>query len=325
MAQLQNMAPLWGGATGSPAQVTAAQQPTPATPAAGGGGGGLWRDPNTGMVYDFTGQPKGGTDAYGQPMAKRGGYERVGSEGAAPTPTSFTPTPATPGAGGGGGGGGGSTNFLAANPMGVAGIDPLQAWAAQNIPGIGNTPEAERIAGSYGLIAPLLAGRMATGQGISTDPGILAASEAFEKLMTPQIENQMGLAGLGKSSSLANALAMGKSSYMLPLITDYLQREQQTLGNQAQMYGSMMPQFAALGGQETARQLQTLNAASTTGAQMRGIAQEPLTSAYQDYLRRQALAEQALFVPFGAMAGPSIGQAGSSTQSQSGSASQGFK
>jgi hypothetical protein len=116
-------------------------------------------------------------------------------------------------------------------------------------------------------------------------------------LLTPQIQNQMGLAGLGKSSSLANALVLGKSSYMLPLIQDYLGREQQTLQNQATMYGQMVPQLASLGAQETNRTLQAINAALQTGGTLRAAAQEPLTAAYQDFLRRQALSEEALF-PF---------------------------
>jgi len=115
---------------------------------------------------------------------------------------------------------------------------------------------------------------------------------------------------------------------MLPLIQDYISREQGTLTNQANMYGSLMSQFAGLGSSDTARQLQAVNAASQTGATLRAAAQEPLTAQYQDFLRRQALSEQALFVPFGATATASIGPKSDSTysgyQSGSGSASQGM-
>jgi hypothetical protein len=128
----------------------------------------------------------------------------------------------------------------------------------------------------------------------------------------------MGLAGLGKSSSLANALALGKSQYMLPLIQGALEREQGALTNQANMFGSLMPQFSALGQAESQRTLNALNDAMQVGTTMRGVAQEPLTAAYQDFLRRQALSEQALFAPFGAMASASIGpNATSQSQQQS--------
>ena len=200
-----------------------------------------------------------------------------------------------------------SPNYTAANPMAVAPADPLQQWAAASTKDLANQPEAERIAMEYGRLAPELAGRMATGAGVMQDPAVLAASEAFEKLMAPGIENQMGLAGLGKSSSLANALALGKSSQMAPLIMDYINREQNVLNNQANMYAGLMPQFGALGAAESARNLGAVNAGMQVGGTMRGIEQEPLTSQYQDFLRRQALSEQALFVPFGATAGPSIG------------------
>ena len=221
-----------------------------------------------------------------------------------------------------------SPNYLEANPMKVAGADPLQTWAAENVKSLVNTPQGEQTASLYGTLAPLLAGRMATGAGAATDPAVLAAGDAFDKLMAPLIENQMGLAGLGKSSSLANSLALGKSSQLAPLIQDYITREQATMTNQANMYASLMPQFSALGGAETTRLLNALNDAAQIGGVQRGITQEPLTAEYQDYLRRQALAEQALFVPFGATAGPSIGPVSSSesqgTTSGTGKMSQGM-
>ena len=209
--------------------------------------------------------------------------------------------------------GGESQNFLTPTPMATAPVDPLQTWTSENVKNLLNTPEAEKTAAQYGALAPIAAGRMATGAGVEKDPAVLAASAAFDKLMAPVIENQMGLAGLGRSSSLANSLALGKSSQLAPLIQDYINREQTTLNNQANMYASLMPQFSSLGAAETSRLTAALNDAMQVGGTMRGIAQEPLSAAYQDFLRRQALSEQALFVPFGAMAGPSIGPSATST------------
>jgi hypothetical protein len=206
-----------------------------------------------------------------------------------------------------------SPDYTAANPMKTAGLDPLQEWAANNVTSLANTPQGDQIAAQYGALAPLLAGRMATGAGASTDPAVLAAQAAFEKLTSPQIENQMGLAGLGKSSSLANSLSLGNAQMLTPLLIDYINREQSTYENQANMYASLMPQFTALGAAETNRLAAALNDAMQVGGVRRGVTQEPLTAEYQDFLRRQALAEQALFVPFGATAGASIGPSAQST------------
>ena len=220
------------------------------------------------------------------------------------------------------------TGFLDANPAQIAGADPLQTWASQNVGQLLNTPQGEQTASQYGQLASQLAGRMATGAGVENDPAILAANAAFDKLMAPQIENQMGLAGLGKSSSLADSLALGKASQLSPLIQDYIGREQSSLDNQANMYASLMPQFAGLGGAETNRMMAALNDAMQIGGTMRGIAQDPLSAEYQDYLRRQALSEQALFVPFGATAGASIGPSSysqsSGNQNSFGTMSQGM-
>jgi hypothetical protein len=140
----------------------------------------------------------------------------------------------------------------------------------------------------------------------------------------------MGLAGLGKSSSLANALALGKASQLSPLILDYINREQNALNRESDMYAGLMPQFTALGGMQTSREQAAISDAMQAGGTLRGIEQEPLTAQYQDFLRRQALSEQALFVPFGATAGPSIGpeakseSQGTQTSWGSGNQSQGM-
>ena len=310
MQNLQNLAPLWGtqettlkeGAT--PAAINYKYIPgTPGTPAS-----------TQQMYYDQNGQlqvlPAGysiGTISGATPapdkvtaaVAGTPGYYDYNSPIFTYNPEDYETKQLTP-------------NYLAANPMQTAGLDPLQDWAAQNVTNLTNTPQGEQIAAQYGALAPLLAGRMATGAGAATDPAVLAAQAAFEKLTAPQIENQMGLAGLGKSSSLGNAMSLGNAQMLTPLIMDYINREQSALTNQANMYASLMPQFSALGGAETARMLNALNDAMQIGGVRRGVAQEPLTAEYQDFLRRQALAEQALFVPFGATAGASIGPAGKS-------------
>lgn len=217
--------------------------------------------------------------------------------------------------------------FMGEHPMEIAPIQPLQEWAGANALNVLNQPEAEKTALEYGRLAPTLAGRTATGETLAADPSIAAADDLFQKLLQPQIMNQMGLSGLGKSSSAANALALGKSSYMLPLVQEALNREQQALTHQADTYAGLMPQFSALGGAETARTLSGLESSLKVGETLRGIEQEPLTAAYQDFLRRQALSESFLMGPFGATATASIGPHATSESEQSSSSkmSQGFK
>ena len=218
--------------------------------------------------------------------------------------------------------------FMGENPLEVAPADELQNWVSENVRTPWETPGTRGQALDYVSKAVDFAGKRATGEGIETSPAVLKASEAFDKLMLPQIENQMGLAGLGKSSSLGNAMATGKTTYMLPMIQDELAREQATYQNQAAMYAGMVPQLEGMGTSDASRQFATLNAAASQGGTMRGIAQEPLTAAYQDFLRRQALSEQALFLPFGATStaaiGPHATASQESQQSSSGKQSQGL-
>ena len=358
--QMQNMLPMWGASTTQlkeGASPTGVQYPwiagTPGSPAVPASSSPqIYVDPQTGQVYSGDAvkpvETAGGGQAYQAPstgidpltgMPLPGPY--VFATGGVSTPAQAA-VPGTPGyydysaepefiyspedyetvfT---------SPNFLEANPMAVAGESPLQQWAGENVTSLANTPLTEQLAAEYAVLAPYAAGRMATGAGVGTDPGVLAASEAFEDLMAPAIQNQMGLAGLGKSSSLANSLALAKSQYMLPLVQDYLAREQTALQSQAQMYGAMVPQLGTLGMQETSRLSQALTQAEQMGGTRRSIEQEANVANYQDFLRQQALAEEALF-PYKDILTASIGPASQSQyynqyqQTGSGSASSGLK
>lgn len=210
-----------------------------------------------------------------------------------------------------------ATDFTAANPMQIAGADPLQVWASQHATDTWNTPEGEQLALQYGQQA---------GSPLDynlDNPYTNAAADYFNRLMLPTIQNQMGLAGLGRSSSLANAMALGQTNYTMPVMQDYLNQQQAEKNRQAGLVSSM----SALGAEEFARKNQTLANAQQIGGTMREIAQQPLSSEYQDYLRRQALAEEATFVPFGAFVPSTIGQnvwqVGSTTDNKSGTMSGG--
>lgn len=100
-----------------------------------------------------------------------------------------------------------------------------------------------------------------TGAGIEEDPAIKAALEAYRRNVEPGLIDRLNLAGLGRSTAAADAIAGEQANLMLPLIQDALQREDT------------------------------------------GIQRE-----YNDYLRRQGLAENALLAPFGAFVPSTIGQ-----------------
>jgi hypothetical protein len=105
--------------------------------------------------------------------------------------------------------------------------------------------------------------------------------------------------GLGKSTNLGDAMARGAAGYLFPATQQSLEREQQAnearIGRQTGTALQSAGQYAGLGGQDTQRRLAELNALMTTGATDRGVGSEQASAEQQDYLRRQALAEQGTF------------------------------
>jgi hypothetical protein len=61
---------------------------------------------------------------------------------------------------------------------------------------------------------------------------INAALEAFNLTTAPEIENQMNLAGLGRSSAKADALAKAQAQMMLPLIQEEIGLQERGIGRQ---------------------------------------------------------------------------------------------
>ena len=211
------------------------------------------------------------------------------------------------------------SQFNISSPMGVAEMTNLQNYGASLVPQLAQTPGAENLATGYAMYAPYAAGRTATGEGIATNPAITAQLENYRQNVLPGVQNQMALAGLGRSSSLGNAMALGEASMLPALYESQLAREQGALTSQAEMYGQMVPQLTALGAQETGRLGQAITAAETVGGTQQATEQAKLQAEYQDMLRRQALAEEALYTPFNQLVSTgAIGQLSSGTSSQSG-------
>jgi len=195
----------------------------------------------------------------------------------------------------------------------IADLSNLEQWAINRVPGIADTPQGSQQASMYAGLAPLAAGRFASNQDMYNDfaqsPYMQAAQGAFNQGVAPQIQNQMALSGLGRSSSLANALSLGWSQMLPTALSQYstqyvepqMQRQQQALQSQAGMLGSMVSPLMSLGQQSTERELAAVNAAFQGGGLDRGIQQAKHDAEYADMLRKQALMEQLTFGPLGAM------------------------
>jgi hypothetical protein len=156
-----------------------------------------------------------------------------------------------------------------------------------------------------------------SGQQIAQDPAIGAALNNFNLNVAPGIQNQAGMAGLGDSSALTNAMARAQASMMTPLYQDAFAREQHTqdrgygateeelarrersANNAAQAQQGLVDRLMGLSTQRQGQQQSAIGTAMDVGGQFRDIGQQRNNASYQDFLRQQALGEQSAFVPFG--------------------------
>lgn len=105
---------------------------------------------------------------------------------------------------------------------------------------------------------------------LENSPIVQAGHNYFEHSIAPGITNQATLSGLGRSTANTNALAAAEAQTALPL----LQGEQ-------------------------SRRDQLVNQGMTQGDVQRSVSQQANNADQQDFIRRQALAEQGLFSPLG--------------------------
>lgn len=163
--------------------------------------------------------------------------------------------------------------FLAPAPMKVA---PIATREKQGLERIGALPE--------------LGKRRVTGESLKDSPSLKAAEEAYRVAVQPTVENTAAVSGLGRSTALTNALASSKAQYMMPTIEAELAREERGIGREADLT------------------LQEIQALLAGGGLERGIEQAGYGAEQEDFIRRQNLAEQALYKPFGDLVPSSIGQ-----------------
>lgn len=202
-------------------------------------------------------------------------------------------------------------NFLGENPAQIAPMSAYEQRAMDLAPGMENKPLSTLQAESYASQAPGLAARTPTAapyyQNFGTSPFYTAAWDAYQQDALPMIQNQMALAGLGRSSTAGDAMAKGWATQMPELLgqyaTNYVEPEmgriERGYTREAETMAGLVPQLSTMGVQDLARQKQAMDAYTTLGSNERAIQQAQYDAQYQDFLRRQALAEQALFTPAG--------------------------
>ncbi|HUV74219.1 MAG TPA: hypothetical protein VMW79_07915 [Anaerolineae bacterium] len=151
---------------------------------------------------------------------------------------------------------------------GMGGLNPMyqaMVGGAGGLQGLsGNSQEAMDMYRSL----PGIAGTQVTGENVKNDPAIKAANEQFMKTMAPMIKDSAGLAGLGKSGVMTNALASQQAQTLLPLIQGSLGREER--GIDRLLGGTQAGAQGLFGGgqQETNRLLSQLGLYGQAGGAM---------------------------------------------------------
>jgi hypothetical protein len=156
-----------------------------------------------------------------------------------------------------------------------------------------------------------------TGQGLESNPVIQALQSNFNRQISPQIQRQMELMGLGASSATANALANAWGGMAAPVMESQLGREERSIDRrmggveselgrqersavrQSEALQNLIPTFMGMSGQSRGNLQGAINQAFQGDQYLRGLGQAQNEAEYNEILRQQALREQALFGPFG--------------------------
>ena len=202
----------------------------------------------------------------------------------------------------------------------------------------GRTTMESRANDAYSL-ARVNAARRISGDTIANDPAVAAANETFQQAMMPMIQNQAALSGLGRSTAMTNALSAQQAQTMLPLIQEAMAREERGIGQEVQtglqagqgyagigrdMSGRMLGgaggmmnlanmqgqrqanaagMFTGLQGQQHGQMMDQIGAAMGSGQYGRNMTQEGLDAAYNEFLRKSGMFEDAVQGPLGGIGG----------------------
>lgn len=143
--------------------------------------------------------------------------------------------------------------------------NPVSSYLGANPTRIADLSGTQR--SSLGLLNQNLSSAMGP---LEEAPIVQAGHRYFTGTIAPGIENRASLSGLGRSTALTNALSAAEAQTLLPMFQ-----------------------------QEQARRDLMIEAGMRAGDAERAVEQQRYNAEAQDELRRQAIAEQALFGPMG--------------------------
>jgi hypothetical protein len=237
-------------------------------------------------------------------------------------------TPGGPGdeggnGGGGWGGGGGYGNFgpFMFNPQNLP--IPLQ-FMPREIADIGQNPyigSAFTKAYNLGEMSPWelegvgaardtipWADQRVTGFSISEqNPLVQAQKQAFMASMLPEIQNQMAVAGLGRSSSAADAVANAWAQMLPSVFESELGREERRIERGLGARQGLANYLAGAGGQYFQRQQAQYGALRDIGDWYQNYLQSRADARNDEIRRLQGIGENALFQPLGGFLPSTIG------------------
>jgi hypothetical protein len=122
---------------------------------------------------------------------------------------------------------------------------------------------------------------------IGSSPATQAGMAAFQQNVLPTLQNELGSMGLGRSGIGAEQIQRASTSAAVPLIQQEIANREQGIGQ----YGNIANQLAGLGQQDVQNWTTAAGLGSSLGGTQQQTAQASLDAPYQDYLRRQALAQ----------------------------------
>jgi hypothetical protein len=122
---------------------------------------------------------------------------------------------------------------------------------------------------------------------IGSSPSTQAGMAAFQQNVLPTLQNELGAMGLGRSGIAGEQIQKAATSAAVPLIQQEIANRQAGIGQ----YGNIAQQMAGLGQQNLSNMGTAAGMATSLGGTQQQTAQASLDAPYQDWLRRQALAQ----------------------------------
>ncbi len=253
-----------------------------------------------------------------------------------------TPNPTPPGGTPPGGAGGGSNPYESDPTNTRPGVSPVAVYGGggqggpdrMGVENVARQASGSNVQGATPFMQTpgmQIASQRVSGQAVRDDPAISAALTDFNNRIAPQIQNRATLSGLGRSTAALNAVSSAQGQMLAPMYESAFGREQQRLGNMntaaenelgrgerssarvADANQNMVQNLMGLSNTMYGRGQSTGQNLMGAGGQLRDIGQQGNEAGLNDFLRRQALGEQAVYAPFGGLASAGLGSTSSTT------------